>query len=332
MFALKLTPRPTSNIRVESEQKSLGLCLKCAGRLSAATKSPMSTFQPRKPAGSPQGGQFDSKTHATLPDPVNNTSTDIRNKDISGHYHDLDINHQSVMNVTGDINLHDATLTEVELREFSTNNTHVEGSTFNKVDIHDSFICNSTAANLTANNAYVAHTSLTKNQLTNVALNKSIFTSVDAHALQADNLTVTGGNFENTQFISSTVTDSHLNGSVFEDSWLHSADLTNTTMTDCTFIASNFNYTNMNNTTITGCTFTNTPFNHANLNITSMTDCSFTYCNFSRSTLEHVTLDGSTFSGTRFNIADKDYLTDLEAAGRIQMEGCTFNAEPLVQP
>lgn len=28
------------------------------------------SFQPRKPAGSPQGGQFDSKPHTTLPDPV----------------------------------------------------------------------------------------------------------------------------------------------------------------------------------------------------------------------------------------------------------------------
>lgn len=50
----------------------------------AATRSPMTTsFQPRKPAGSPQGGQFDTKPHAAINsiDCAPPTAADFMNRD-----------------------------------------------------------------------------------------------------------------------------------------------------------------------------------------------------------------------------------------------------------
>ena len=310
----------------------------------------MSTFQPRKPAGSPQGGQFDSKPHAVMDVALDSKATVIPDKLVDavvvgahldgGNFYKRHAEDLSMRNCT----LTDTIFDYANLQLLCAAYCTLDAASFDNAVMTYGVVTDS-AGNATMCGANMYQISIWSSHLTVNAAQSSM------RKADITSTVLSGSNFTGTDFTAARITDSDLNAAR-----LHGADLgytrvinTDVTNTDMTYAdltqarltRTNLGYANMASTQWKGACAYDSCMDHALITNAKMEDSDFinttavgseiTDCLITRSTFEGVDFKGATFKGnnvqgdTTFEECDFTGV-DLTANewGRVTFEGCTL--------
>ena len=316
----------------------------------AATGSSMSSFQPRKPAGSPHGGQFDSKPHAVMDAALDSKASVIPDKlagavVVGAHLDGRNFYKRHAE----DLSMKDCTLTDTIFDRANLNRLYatcctLDGTRFDNADMTYGLITDCTG-DATMCGANMDRLSIWSSYLT--------VDAVQSYMRKADisNTFLGESNFEGTDFTAAHITDSDLNAAR-----LHRADLgytrvTNTDMTntDMTYAdltqarltLTNLGYANMASTQWEGACAYDSCMDHALITNAEMKSSEFINttavgaeiadCSIKRCTFEGVDFTDATFKGnhvqgdTTFEECD---FTGVDLTGnwwrRVTFAGCTL--------